>query len=93
MKLRKQISDKINRLPLVYFDKNRSGDTLSRVTNDVDTIAQGMNQSLAGLVSNAVMFVGTLIMMFITNIPLALTAVGASIIGFLGMSLIFTKTL
>ena len=92
MKLRKQISDKINKLPLSYFDKNRSGDTLSRVTNDVDTIAQGMNQSLAGLVSNVVMLVGTLIMMFVTNILLALTAVGASIIGFIGMSLILKNS-
>lgn len=92
MRLRKQISDKINRLPLSYFDKNRSGDTLSRVTNDVDTIAQGMNQSLASLVSNVVLFSGTLIMMIITNIVLALTAVGASIIGFIGMSLILKNS-
>ena len=92
MRLRKQISDKINKLPLSYFDKNRSGDTLSRVTNDVDTIAQGMNQSLAGLVSNVVMLFGTLIMMFVTNVLLALTAVGASIIGFIGVSLILKKS-
>ena len=91
-RLRKNISDKINRLPLSYFDKNRSGDTLSRVTNDVDTIAQGMNQSLAGLVSNVVLLIGTLIMMFITNILLALTAVGASLIGFIGMAIILKNS-
>ena len=91
-RLRKNISDKINRLPLSYFDKNRSGDTLSRVTNDVDTIAQGMNQSLSGLVSNVVLLIGALIMMFITNILLALTAVGASLIGFIGMAIILKNS-
>ncbi len=84
-RLRRQISIKINRLPLKYFDKHQVGDTLSRVTNDVDTIAQSMNQSLASLVSSITLFVGTIVMMFITNWILALTAIVSSLIGFLGM--------
>ena len=90
--LRSKISRKINRLPLKYFDKHRYGDTLSRVTNDVDTIAQSMNQSLASLVSNAVLLFGTLLMMIITNGILALTAVSASIIGFIFMALILKNS-
>ena len=60
--LRGGISNKINKLPLKYFDKNTTGDILSRVTNDVDTIAQSMNQSLATLVSSVTLFVGSIIM-------------------------------
>ena len=84
-KLRTKISNKINKLPLRYFDKNTTGDILSRVTNDVDTIAQSMNQSLATLVSNITLFLGTIIMMFYTNWILAFTAIIASLIGFIGM--------
>ena len=65
--LRGRISTKINKLPLKYFDRNSIGDILSRVTNDVDTIAQSMNQSLATLVSNVTLFIGTIIMMFYHN--------------------------
>ena len=74
-KLRSKISKKINLLPLSYFDKNSIGDILSRVTNDIDTIAQSMNQSLASLVSSITLFVGTVIMMFVTNWILAITAI------------------
>ena len=84
-RLRGEISLKINRLPLKYFDQHQVGDTLSRVTNDVDTIAQSMNQSLASLVSSVTLFLGTIIMMFVTNWILALTAIIASLLGFLGM--------
>lgn len=91
-KLRGRISLKINRLPLRYFDKHSTGDILSRVTNDVDTIAQSMNQSLATLVSATVLFLGTLVMMFITNWIMALTAIGASFIGFIGMMLILKSS-
>lgn len=90
--LRSRISIKINNLPLKYFDKHQSGDTLSRVTNDVDTIAQGMNQSLGGLVSSVTLFLGTIIMMFYTNWILALTAIFSSFIGFIGMFLILSKS-
>lgn len=91
-KLRKNISSKINRLPLKYFDKHTTGDILSRVTNDVDTIAQSMNQSLAMLVSSITLFIGSLIMMFVTNWVMALTAVLSSIIGFIGMMFILSKS-
>ena len=83
--LRGRISKKINRLPLSYFDKNTTGDILSRVTNDVDTIAQSMNQSLATLVSAITLFLGTLFMMFYTNWIMALTAILASLFGFFFM--------
>ena len=84
-KLRSRISMKINNLPLRYFDKHQAGDILSRVTNDVDTIAQTMNQSLGSLVSNITLFLGTIIMMFVTNWIMALTAIIASMVGFIGM--------
>ena len=83
--LRTRISEKINKLPLKYFDKHQTGDILSRVTNDVDTIAQSMNQSLATLVSSITLFVGTIIMMFYTNWVMALTAIISSSIGFVFM--------
>lgn len=79
--LRRRISKKINQLPLSYFDKHQTGDILSRLTNDIDTIAQSMNQSLAGLVNNVVLFIGTVIMMFKTNGIMALTAIASSVIG------------
>ena len=90
--LRGQISSKINKLPLKYFDNHLNGDILSRVTNDVDTIAQTMNQSLASLVSSLTLFLGSLIMMFITNYIMAFTAVISSFIGFFGMSFILKKS-
>lgn len=90
--LRNRISIKINKLPLKYFDKHQTGDILSRVTNDVDMIAQSMNQSLASLVSNITLFLGSIIMMFVTNWILALTAILSSLIGFIGMSFILKKS-
>ena len=90
--LRSRISFKINMLPLKYFDKHETGDILSRVTNDVDTIAQNLNQSLATLVSSITLFIGSIIMMFITNWVMALTAIFASLIGFGFMSLILGKS-
>lgn len=83
--LRTRISKKINKLPLRYFDKNSTGDILSRVTNDVDTIAQTMNQSLATLVTSITLFLGTIIMMFYTNWIMAITAIVSSLIGFVFM--------
>ena len=90
--LRTRISVKINKLPLSYFDRHQSGDTLSRVTNDVDTIAQTMNQSLGTLVSNITLFLGSIIMMFYTNWIMALTAIGASLLGFMGMFAVLSKS-
>ena len=90
--LRTRISKKINKLPLRYFDKNSTGDILSRVTNDVDTIAQSMNQSLATLVSSITLFLGTIIMMFYTNWIMAITAILSSLIGFIFMFLVLGKS-
>lgn len=91
-KLRNSISEKINRLPLTFFDKNSVGDILSRVTNDIDTIAQSMNQSLASLFSSIVQFLGTIIMMFYTNWQMAVTAIVSSTFGFIFMFLIIGKS-
>ena len=91
-KLRGNISSKINKLPLKYFDKHAIGDILSRVTNDVDTIAQSMNQSLSTLVSAITLFMGTTIMMFVTNSVMAITAILASLFGFVFMALVLAKS-
>ena len=91
-KLRKDIANKINKLPLKYFDKHAIGDILSRVTNDVDTIAQSMNQSLSTLVSAITLFVGTVIMMFVTNYVMAITAILASLFGFIFMAVVLSKS-
>ncbi|MCM3601657.1 ABC transporter ATP-binding protein/permease [Robertmurraya korlensis] len=91
-KLRSEISTKINRLPLKYFDSTSTGDVLSRVTNDVDMIGQTMNQSLSTLVSAITMFVGSLIMMFYTNWIMALSAVLSTILGFALMTFIISKS-
>ena len=91
-KLRSEISNKINKLPLKYFDQNSYGDVLSRVTNDVDTIAQSLNQSLGNLVSAITLFIGALIMMFVTNATMAITAILASLIGFIIMGLILKNS-
>ena len=90
--LRGKISKKINRLPLKYFDTHSYGDILSRVTNDIDTIGQSMNQSLASLIGAITLFVGTVIMMFVTNWIMALTAIIASLIGFGFMLIIMAKS-
>lgn len=86
--LRSDISVKINRLPMAYYNKTSTGDVLSRVTNDVDMISQSMNQSIGNLVSAVALFFGALIMMFKTNVIMTLTAVIATMIGFGLMSLI-----
>ncbi len=90
--LRSSISQKINKLPLKYFDNHEMGDILSRVTNDVDTISQNLNNSLANLVSAVTLFIGCIVMMFYTNGTMAITAILSSLIGFLFMSLILSKS-
>ena len=90
--LRSRISKKINKLPLKFFDKNSIGDILSRVTNDIDIIAQTLNQSLGTLASNIILFLGTIFMMFYTNWIMALTAIGSSFIGFIFMFIILGKS-
>lgn len=90
--LRMRVSNKINKLPLNYFDKNQIGDILSRITNDVDTIAMNLNQSLSSLGTSVIMLIGTLIMMFITNWILALVALLSTFIGFISMGMVIGKS-
>ena len=90
--LRTAISQKINRLPLKYFDSHAVGDVLSRVTNDVDMIGQTLNQSLVTFVTAVVMLIGSVVMMFVTNWVMALTAIIASLVGFVFMFLIMGKS-
>lgn len=90
--LRTDISQKINRLPLRYFDRTSTGNILSRVTNDVDTIGQTLNQSIGTLVTATAMFAGSLIMMFCTNGVMALSAVVSALAGFGLMMLIVARS-
>ena len=90
--MRGDISDKINRTPLNYFDTHNFGDTLSRVTNDVDTVSQSVNSSIVTLASAVVTFTGCMIMMFATEWRMALTAIGSSLLGFSFMGGIMGKS-
>lgn len=90
--MRTDISDKINKLPLSYFDSTSYGDILSRVTNDVDTIGQSLSQSVVNLVSAATLFLGTLFMMFRTNWMMTLAAIVSTLIGFILMALIISRS-
>ena len=90
--LRTRISVKINKLPLKFFDSHEIGDILSRVTNDVDTIAQNLNQSLATLISSVTLFIGSIIMMFTTNWVMAIKAILSTLFGFTFMISILKKS-
>jgi ATP-binding cassette subfamily B multidrug efflux pump len=87
-KMRTDISLKINKVPLKYFDSTSYGNVLSRVTNDVDTIGQTLNNSLGMLVSSVATFIGAIIMMFYTNWIMAITGIMTTMVGFLLMTLI-----
>jgi ATP-binding cassette subfamily B protein len=89
---RRAISEKINRLPLKYFDTIAIGDIMSRITNDVSTLSQSLNQSLGQLVTSVTTLVGALIMMFITNGILAAVAIGSTIFSFVFMRMILSRT-
>ena len=90
--LRTRISHKINKLPLRYFDSHETGDILSRITNDVDSIGMNLNRSISSLITNITLFLGTLIMMFVTSPLMALTALGATIIGILFSGILLKKS-
>lgn len=90
--LRSSISEKINNMPLKYFDRVSYGDVLSRVTNDVDLIGQTLNQSVGNIVSAISLFVGSLIMMFKTNWIMTISAIVASVIGFMLMMTIMVRS-
>lgn len=90
--LREDINNKINRLPFSYFDKINYGDLLSRVTNDVDTISQSLNQSIITLITGLVMLVGSIIMMLFSSIILTITTITSSLFGFIFIAVIMTKS-
>lgn len=90
--LRSDISKKINRLPMSYYNNNTTGDLLSRVTNDIDTIGQALNQSVGTLISAVSLLFGSLIMMLKTNIIMTVTAVLATMIGFVLMMIIMKSS-
>ncbi|WP_138752874.1 ABC transporter ATP-binding protein [Paenibacillus sinopodophylli] len=90
--LRTRISKKINKLPLKYFDSTSNGDVLSRVTNDIDTIGQTMNQSVGMLVTSVTMLAGSLVMMFYTNVWMTLTAIISTFLGFGFMTVMIKKS-
>ena len=91
-RMRDDISKKINRLPLSFFDKTTVGDILSRVTNDVDNIGFTMTQSLSSIVGSSTLLIGSLIMMFYTNWILAITAILSTISGMVFVVIIITKS-
>ena len=90
--LRTDISKKINRLPLRYFDSSNMGDILSRVTNDVDTIGQTLNQSIVSLIAAVTLLIGSVFMMFKTSWIMALVAMGSSLVGFILMMVIISHS-
>ena len=90
--LRREITAKINRMPLRYFDSTSFGDILSRLTNDVDTIGQMLGSGIGTLVSSVTLLIGALVMMFVTNALLASSAILASLVGFALMMLIAGKS-
>ena len=91
-KMRREIFRKVNSLPLKYLDSHSYGDVLSRVTNDVDLIGQTLNNSITTLVSSVALFLGSVIMMFVTNWIMALTAIASSLLGFVIMFIIMSKS-
>ena len=91
-RLRTGIAEKINRLPLRYFDGHSQGDTLSRVTNDVDTVSQSLNQGLGTIVSSSLLLIASVYMMFTTNVTLATTTVLSVVGGFILSILIMAKS-
>ena len=91
-RLRTAIAEKINKLPLRYFDSHSQGDTLSRVTNDVDTVGQSLNQSLGTVISSSLLLVAVLFMMFYNNVVLSFVTIGSVLIGFVFVALIMGKS-
>ena len=91
-RLRTAIAEKINKLPLRYFDSHSQGDTLSRVTNDVDTVGQSLNQSLGTVISSSLLLVAVLFMMFYNNVVLSFVTIGLVLIGFVFVALIMGKS-
>ena len=91
-RLRTAIAEKINKLPLRYFDSHSQGNTLSRVTNDVDTVGQSLNQSLGTVISSSLLLIAVLFMMFYNNVVLSFVTIGSVLIGFVFVALIMGKS-
>ena len=91
-RLRTAIAEKINKLPLRYFDSHSQGDTLSRVTNDVDTVGQSLNQSLGTVISSSLLLIAVLFMMFYNNVVLSFVTISSVLIGFVFVALIMGKS-
>lgn len=89
---REEIAKKINRLPFSYFDNTTFGDILSRVTNDVDTISQSLNQSIGALLTSIVMLIGTVVMMIYNSGILTITTILSSLVGFVFITIIMKKS-
>ena len=91
-RLRADLSEKINRLPQKFFNNHAQGDVLSLITNDVSTLQQGLTNSLPTIISAATQFIGCLIMMFITEWRLALSALLITLLGMAAMMLIMSRS-
>ena len=91
-RLRTAIAEKINRLPLSYFDSHSQGDTLSRVTNDVDTVGQSLTQSLGTLISSVLLLIAVLFMMFYTNVVLSFVTIRSVLLGFVFSAVLMAKS-
>lgn len=91
-KLRDRVSNKMNKLPLNYFDQNKVGDILSRMTNDVDTISQSLNDSIGSITMSVALLIGSLVMMIYTNILLTLVAIFSALLGFFATGIIISKS-
>jgi len=90
--MRNEITNKINKLPLKYFDNNSHGDVLSRITNDVDTLGQTINNSISTIVSSATLLIGSLLMMLVTNYVMTISALISVMVGFVLMAIIMSKS-
>ena len=90
--LRRDLSRKINAVPMNYFNRVSHGDILSRVTNDVSTLQQALANSMPSIISASAQFVGCLVMMFVTEWRMALAAIGVTVLGFLIMALVMLRS-
>jgi ATP-binding cassette subfamily B protein len=91
-KLRNRISHKINKLPLKYFDKHQIGDILSRITNDVDSVASSLDNSFGTIIGEGSLLLGAAVMMFATNWILAVVSIVSSLLGFIFVAIILKKS-
>lgn len=91
-RLRTDMSEKIDRVPLAHFDTEETGNTLSRITNDVGTLHRTFNEGFIAVISGAIMLLTTLVVMFVVNWIMALTALAAGLVGFGFMGFTAAKT-